>query len=190
MYGIFTYIWLTFMVNVGKYTIHGSYGIAMLLFKKRSLWFIHLILGFKKNDTSHPQNSTNLTWLKMTCKVSIFHGFFPVTWLFWLGDLPSTWHFSPLPNYLTNLYTYMFHPKKKNNLPFFSMSPNRIPLFLPFSFGKKGLFLPNTLPPNGRPKTLGETKVNNLQVLGSLQKLMKSQVDYKVPTYCWWKKSG
>ena len=24
MYGIFTYIWLKFMVNVGKYTIHGS----------------------------------------------------------------------------------------------------------------------------------------------------------------------
>ena len=27
MYGIFTYIWLRFMVNVGKYTIHGSYGV-------------------------------------------------------------------------------------------------------------------------------------------------------------------
>ena len=26
MYGIFTYIWLIFMVNVGEYTIHGSYG--------------------------------------------------------------------------------------------------------------------------------------------------------------------
>ena len=26
MYGILTYIWLRFMVNVGKYTIHGSYG--------------------------------------------------------------------------------------------------------------------------------------------------------------------
>ena len=25
MYGIFTYIWLIFMVNVGKYTIHGWY---------------------------------------------------------------------------------------------------------------------------------------------------------------------
>ena len=24
--GIFTYIWLIFMVNVGVYTIHGSYG--------------------------------------------------------------------------------------------------------------------------------------------------------------------
>ena len=27
MYGIFTYIWLIFMVNVGRYTIHGSYGL-------------------------------------------------------------------------------------------------------------------------------------------------------------------
>ena len=26
MYGIFTYIWLIYMVNVGKYTIHGCYG--------------------------------------------------------------------------------------------------------------------------------------------------------------------
>ena len=27
MYGVFTYIWLIFMVNVGKYTIHAWYGI-------------------------------------------------------------------------------------------------------------------------------------------------------------------
>ena len=26
MYDIFTYMWLIFMVNVGKYTIHGSSG--------------------------------------------------------------------------------------------------------------------------------------------------------------------
>ena len=30
MYGIFTYIWFKFMVNVGKYTIHGSYGIDVI----------------------------------------------------------------------------------------------------------------------------------------------------------------
>ena len=30
--GMFTYIWLIFMVNVGRYTIHGCYGIWMLLF--------------------------------------------------------------------------------------------------------------------------------------------------------------
>ena len=27
MYGVFSYIWLIFMVNVGKFSIHGSYGI-------------------------------------------------------------------------------------------------------------------------------------------------------------------
>ena len=27
MYGIFPYIWLKFMVNVGKYSIHGASGI-------------------------------------------------------------------------------------------------------------------------------------------------------------------
>ena len=30
MYGIYTYIWLILMVNVGKYTIHGSYGYMYL----------------------------------------------------------------------------------------------------------------------------------------------------------------
>ena len=30
MYGIFPHIWLIFMVNVGKYTIHGSYGFGNL----------------------------------------------------------------------------------------------------------------------------------------------------------------
>ena len=29
---IFTYIWLIFMVNVGTYTIHGSYGIGKVTF--------------------------------------------------------------------------------------------------------------------------------------------------------------
>ena len=29
--GIFTYIWMISMVNVGKYTIHGSYGIDPLI---------------------------------------------------------------------------------------------------------------------------------------------------------------
>ena len=27
MYGIFTYIWVIYGVNVGKYSIHGAYGI-------------------------------------------------------------------------------------------------------------------------------------------------------------------
>ena len=39
MYGIFTYIWLIFMGNVGKYTIHGWSGI-----------YLHVILG--TNDFS------------------------------------------------------------------------------------------------------------------------------------------
>ena len=36
MYGIFTYIWLIFMVNVGKYSIHGWYG--LLRGKRRQHW--------------------------------------------------------------------------------------------------------------------------------------------------------
>ena len=41
MYGIFTYIWLIFMVNVGIYTIHGSYGVLFRPF----LWYHALFLS-------------------------------------------------------------------------------------------------------------------------------------------------
>ena len=36
MYGIFTYIWLIFMVNVGMYPIHGWYGVCWLCRPTRS----------------------------------------------------------------------------------------------------------------------------------------------------------
>ena len=46
---IFTYIWLIFMVNVGKYTIHGSYGIYIydynVSFPVAALWFWPELLG-------------------------------------------------------------------------------------------------------------------------------------------------
>jgi len=29
MYSIFTYIWVIFRVNVGKYSIHGAFGIGI-----------------------------------------------------------------------------------------------------------------------------------------------------------------
>ena len=32
MHGIFAYIWLNFMVNVGKYTIRGSHGMFFNVF--------------------------------------------------------------------------------------------------------------------------------------------------------------
>ena len=37
MYGIFTYIWLIFMVNLCKYTIHGSCGYRCMIF----IWFLY-----------------------------------------------------------------------------------------------------------------------------------------------------
>ena len=43
MYGIFTYIWLKFMVNVGKYAIHGSYGNWILGFLNSLLLVIPII---------------------------------------------------------------------------------------------------------------------------------------------------
>ena len=43
MYGVFTYIWLLFMVNVGKYTIHWASGIMFCR------WFIFKFLSLQKN---------------------------------------------------------------------------------------------------------------------------------------------
>ena len=51
MYRIFTYIWLIFMVNVGKYTIHGSYGCLNMLWGlqlESSCLFMMFIVDFSK----------------------------------------------------------------------------------------------------------------------------------------------
>ena len=44
MYSVFTYIWLIFMVNVGKYTIHGSYGYCLCVVVSKIVYF-HPYLG-------------------------------------------------------------------------------------------------------------------------------------------------
>ena len=49
MYGIFTYIWLIFMVNVAKYTIHGSYGKNIQVF-------------LSDQNISKPQPPLKLRW--------------------------------------------------------------------------------------------------------------------------------
>ena len=59
MYGIYTYIWLIFMVNVGKYAIHGSYGSYMFLSSYRILllWYFDLITFL---DQTEPTRGTSL----------------------------------------------------------------------------------------------------------------------------------
>ena len=54
MYGIFTYIWLIFMVNVGEYTIHGSLGKS----RKASVLFI----AFDGFDDIVAQSTPPETW--------------------------------------------------------------------------------------------------------------------------------
>ena len=41
MYGILTYIWLIFMVNVGKYTIHGSYGYGKMALNDSTYYVVN-----------------------------------------------------------------------------------------------------------------------------------------------------
>ena len=64
MDSIFTYIWLIFMVNVSKYTIHGSYGfgkprnISSCVFNKRaksarSWWFVFHVKASRNGRNFH-----------------------------------------------------------------------------------------------------------------------------------------
>ena len=46
MYGVFTYIWLRFMENVVKYTIHGSYGHEILVGLLGIPLRVYLVGGF------------------------------------------------------------------------------------------------------------------------------------------------
>ena len=60
MYGIFTYIWLIFMVNVGKYTIHGSYGwwfIILFVVNYFFWWCKPTTHWHLRHDLSDPTNS-------------------------------------------------------------------------------------------------------------------------------------
>ena len=51
MDGIFTYIWLEFMVNVGKYAIHGSYGPWLTIKTKKTISRGFLAyMGVSKNN--------------------------------------------------------------------------------------------------------------------------------------------
>ena len=65
MYGIFTYIWLMFMVHVGKYTIHGFYGFWNLkkLTPSCSTSKIFIFNGVKRSGwfSSSVQGSTVIT---------------------------------------------------------------------------------------------------------------------------------
>ena len=53
MYGIFTYIWVIYGVNVGKYSIHGSYGIQNAGSKKKVLQIDHQETIQKQGDSSY-----------------------------------------------------------------------------------------------------------------------------------------
>ena len=55
MYGIFTYIWLILLVNVGKYTIHGWYGVYSISSPTFSIvqWInLDVKLGPRKKERS------------------------------------------------------------------------------------------------------------------------------------------
>ena len=50
---IYLHAWLIFMVNVGRYIIHGSYGIYTYITLNVCTWIISLISD-KKSESAHP----------------------------------------------------------------------------------------------------------------------------------------
>ena len=86
MYDIFTYIWLIFMANVGKYTIHGSVmGIARTV-----------SMHNKSKHHSSPQISTSSRWLLHSCKTTPPSGATPWTVTSWTcSSVVLTVHLQP-----------------------------------------------------------------------------------------------
>ena len=83
MYGIFTYIWLICMVNVGKYTIHGWYGICHLANLSYLLGHLFFSIPFctclklqgaseylhKRQNSSQPISWNRSNSINLVCKV-------------------------------------------------------------------------------------------------------------------------
>ena len=63
MYGIFTYIWLIFMVNVGKYTIHGWYGYSWCLFS--NLYIFKKLCASRRQFGAHCPQGNDVNIQKM-----------------------------------------------------------------------------------------------------------------------------
>ena len=85
MYGIFTYIWLNLVVNVGKYTIHGCYGICGSPLMPKTL--------------SRPMQGGFLGWVLLVDDGFMIGCFF--VWIFCWENMVST---NPL------LTVYFTHP--------------------------------------------------------------------------------
>ena len=66
VYGVFKHIWLIFLVNVGKYTIHGSYGYVYTLFKQNPLH--HELAAHCKRQSLGPSKKNN--WSSLIFGVS------------------------------------------------------------------------------------------------------------------------
>ena len=64
MYGMFTYIWLKFMANVGKYTIHGVYGLLIDLSWKNPTEIMDGSVGWEKEVIQATQSSASKSHAK------------------------------------------------------------------------------------------------------------------------------
>ena len=116
MYGIFTYIWLIFTVNVAIYTIHGSYGIHVGNYANPHgiLWILPPFLWFfrKKPEgksSPEPLHQKDVARDFFHIWLSEIHGLCPPgffwvageTWLdpwkIWRNCGKSTWEFLQIP---------------------------------------------------------------------------------------------
>ena len=121
MYGIFTYIWLKFMVNVGKYIIHGSYGLKPKALKSQLVLYVLLVIsvGFSGTEVDGSMviglmGSFNYLYMwymvvsknSGTPKSSILIGFSIINHPFWGTTIFGNTHIG----IITHLYTFTFDP--------------------------------------------------------------------------------
>ena len=79
---MFPYIWLIFVVNVGKYTIHGSYGIGMPSKKKRA----DMTCSMQRNLAPCKKNNGLVTMVELDKPFTLNEG----RRCFWFFDLYAT----------------------------------------------------------------------------------------------------
>ena len=103
MYGIFAYIWLIFMVNVGKYTIHGWYGYWMILM----IFHAPLESPGVVETARHGYYSTKARHGSQGKVVRmVLWSFFSLPWRWFI--LKCTWHYEYICIYTWNLFVLYF----------------------------------------------------------------------------------
>ena len=91
MYGIFTYIWVIYGVNVGKYSIHGSYGDIRSIWINFTMNYVNITASVERINILHlGDHSLNLQ-LDLSCLINPQLLVNSNIFLLSYGDLGTIW---------------------------------------------------------------------------------------------------